>query len=112
MAFCLDKTRRFFVHSLAHSLKGGVGEGGRRVFSERRTKNSASVNGVHVEKIRQKVILRPNFFVGVKLDGMDEKVIEVQNKIFSFAQPVNISKTFTSSKKMHLTGIPLVVPMI
>ena len=103
MAFCLDKTQRFHVHSTR--VRGVVSSSD---FTGDPSTSEVSITASigRVDK-RKRVVLprqRPNFFVGVKLDGMEEKVKEVQNKILDDAKPMNVSKTFTSSKKMHLTG--------
>ena len=105
MAFCLNKTKRFHVHSLGNVGGRGVSSDFREQSSTSEVSISASIS--RTEK-RKRVVLpkqRPNFFVGVKLEGMEEKVMEVQNKILDEAKPLDVSKTFTSSKKMHLTGV-------
>ena len=101
MVFGLDKTRRFHVHSVS-----GTGRGSRRdSFGEQSTSTSeVSITASRIEKRKREI--RPNFFVGVKLDGIEEKVIDVQNKIRLDCEPTNVNKTLTSSKKMHLTGNP------
>ena len=62
-----------------------------------------------------KTIRRPNFFIGVRLAGIEAEVNELQYSIKEKYEvitesPIDVSKCLTSSKKMHLTAFVLSLP--
>jgi AKAP7 2'5' RNA ligase-like domain len=80
----LSKTARFHVYHTKSKVM----------------KQKCVSSGIEIEK-------RPNFFVGIKLDGLVEKVDALQAQLRNDARNlhgVDISKTLTSSKKMHFTA--------